>query len=976
MIDIESMGELPWRVMMMERMPEQNTTGLILLTGATGFLGAQIARLLLRDTDHRLAVLVRGQNEEDARRRLERLWSDWPETKGAVASGRVRVLAGDLGRPNLGLDPSTYEELKRTLTHIVHAAAELKLDGELEELRRINVGGTARLLELARAVHADHGLERYAHVSTAYVAGGRTGEVAEGELTDRYGFSNAYEQTKYEGELKVREAMRELPVSVFRPGMVVGHSQTGEIRAFNTVYVPLRLYLSGRLRLIPARPELGLNLVPVDYVAGAIARLAFDPRATGLTFHLTVDPDHLPQARWLLQAARSWAAEELGQAPPAARFIPMQALARLPGAAKVAVPSFLLSYFSEDRRFRRDNVERLLGSYAPDWQAILPRLFDYAVQKGFLHRSGRTVHEQVLYRLQSRRLPVRVHDLAADGSERPRGGAELAREIAAAAGALRSLGVRPGDRVALVGLNSSRYLALDTAVGLTGAVSVPLYYTSPPAEIEGILQASGARLLLVGAPDVLARVGEMRTEVPIASFLLGPLPPGLAGRVIPWEEFLALGREAGEAKAAAVGRARRIALQAPVGFDDPATLRFTSGTTGTPRAAAFRHGQVLWMAETLASLLPWRARIRPARYLSFLPMNHVVEGILGAYAPYSIPAPVDVWFLENFHALPYALPRVRPTVFFSVPRFYEKIWERFAEKGPGRLYLALPQGGLRRALRPLLRRALLHRAGLDRCAQLMVGSAPCSDRLLADFHELGVEIHNAYGLTEAPLVTLNRHGANRLGTAGRPLPDTEVRLAPDGEVLVRGPQVGGGDGPSSAMLADGWFATGDLGEITPEGSLIIRGRKKEILVTSYGKNIHPAKIEALLREIPGLAEVMLLGEGRPALCALLWLKGGSATPYALEAVDQAVRRLNAGLSHPEQVKRWAVLAESPSIESGELTGNLKLRRQVVLTRRAGVVNMLYDGTSGRPAGDGCGTDDGFEPAAGAAPEVLHVGASR
>ena len=134
----------------------------------------------------------------------------------------------------------------------MHAAAELKLDGELEELRRINVGGTAHLLELARAAHADHGLERYAHVSTAYVAGGRTGEVAEEELTDRYGFSNAYEQTKYEGELLVREAMRELPVSVFRPGMVVGDSRTGEIRSFNTVYVPLRLYLSGACGSIPS----------------------------------------------------------------------------------------------------------------------------------------------------------------------------------------------------------------------------------------------------------------------------------------------------------------------------------------------------------------------------------------------------------------------------------------------------------------------------------------------------------------------------------------------------------------------------------------------------------------------------------------------------------------------------------------------------------------------------------------------------
>jgi long-chain acyl-CoA synthetase len=443
--------------------------------------------------------------------------------------------------------------------------------------------------------------------------------------------------------------------------------------------------------------------------------------------------------------------------------------------------------------------------------------------------------------------------------------------------------------------------------------------------------------------------------------------------VMPWEAFLALGREAGVPKAATVGSARPIALQAPVGFHDPATLRFTSGTTGAPKGTSFRHGQVLWLAETLNALLPWRARVRPARYLSFLPMNHVVEGILGTYAPYFLPAPVDVWFLEDFYALAQALPRVRPTVFFSVPRFYEKVWERFAAQAAGRLYLGLPQNGLRRALRPLVRRAVLRRAGLDRCDQLLVGSAPCPDRLLADFRELGVEIHNAYGLTEAPLVTLNRRGANRLGTVGTPLPATEVRLAPDGEVLVRGPQVGGVD--AHALLPDGWLATGDLGELAPDGNLVIRGRKKEILVTSYGKNIHPAKIEALLRQIPGMAEAMLVGEGRPTLCALLWLKGGSATPRALEEVDHAVRQLNAGLSHPEQVKRWAVLAESPSIQSGELTGNLKLRRQVVLACRNGVVEMLYGGSSAG-ADNGCGPGSIRKPAAGPAPEVLHVGASR
>jgi long-chain acyl-CoA synthetase len=935
--------------------------GMILLTGATGFLGSQVARLLLKGTDHGLAVLVRGKDDADAARRLRRTWSEWPETAGAIGS-RVQVIRGDLSLPRIGID-FAYCGLVRSLTHIIHAAAELQLDGSVEELRRTNVQGTAGLLELARAVHADHGLERFAHVSTAYVAGGRTGQVPEEDLLDDHGFSNAYEQTKFEGESLVRQAMPEFPVSVFRPGMVVGDSLTGEIQSFNTVYVPLRLYLTGRLKLIPARSDMPLNIVPVDYVAGAIARLAFDPRAAGLTFHLTVAAERLPRTKQLLDAARAWATEKLGEAPPRARFIPLERLAARAGAGRLGVPASLLSYFSESRSYRRDNVERLLGPYAPQWESILPRLFDYAARRGFLRRTGRTVHEQVVQRLQSRRLPVRVHDIAQDGTQQARGGAEMVREIRTARAALHALGVRHGDRVAIVGLNSSRFLSLDAAIGLSGAVSVPLYYTAPVTEIESILDASGARLLLVGAPGVLAKVKELRAPVTIASFCTTPLPAGLDGRVVPWESFLRMGAAASDDKSE---------LQAPVDLSDLATLRFTSGTTGVPKGVMFRHDQLIWLAESVASLLPWTARTSAARYLSFLPMNHVVEGILGTYAPSCMPVPVDIFFLEDFHALSGALPLVRPTVFFSVPRFYEKAWDRFAEAPAGRLYLSLGRhgfsGGLRKSLRPLLRASFLRRAGLDRCAQLIAGSAPCPDRLLARFRDLGIEIHNAYGLTEAPLVTLNMHGDNHLGTVGVTLPETEVRIAPDGEVLVRGPQVTAGHfaGAGEPVTRDGWLFTGDLGALTPDGRLLIRGRKKEILITSYGKNIHPARIEGMLRQIPGMSEAIVIGDNKPSLSALLWLREGSATPAALQEIDRSVREMNGGLSHPEQVKRWAILAEAPAIENGELTGNLKIRRKAVLARRTEVVELLYSGRGGET------TDRGEPPING----VLHVGENR
>ena len=330
----------------------------ILITGATGFLGSRIARRLLCETDAEVIALVRAENPEEARRRLYRSWRETGESAGGFDS-RLRALPADLTRENLGLDRETWRELSRQITHVVHSAADLRLEGPLEELRRTNVGGTANLLALAREAQRHHGLVRFSHISTAYVAGGRTGEVAESELTDAYGFSNSYEQSKYEGERLVREAMEELPVTVFRPGMVVGDSETGEISCFNTVYVPLKLYLCGKLPVVPSRPDLRVNMVPVDYVADAVFRLTFDARAEGRTFHLTVDPDRLPTARMLLETVSAWARRRLLLDLPRLRFIPLERLARFTAGRIPGVPRFLLRYFNEDRRFLREETDRL-----------------------------------------------------------------------------------------------------------------------------------------------------------------------------------------------------------------------------------------------------------------------------------------------------------------------------------------------------------------------------------------------------------------------------------------------------------------------------------------------------------------------------------------------------------------------------------------------------------------------------------------
>jgi long-chain acyl-CoA synthetase len=327
-------------------------------------------------------------------------------------------------------------------------------------------------------------------------------------------------------------------------------------------------------------------------------------------------------------------------------------------------------------------------------------------------------------------------------------------------------------------------------------------------------------------------------------------------------------------------------------------------------------------------------------------MNHIAEGILAAYSLPFFPTAVDVYFLEDFRDLPTALRKVRPTVFLGVPRVYEKLWESLERNPLGKLYLRFRQGTLKKIIGRALGRMVLRKAGLNRCGCFVVGSAPCGEWLLRNFQQLGIEVYNSYGLTEAPIVTINRPGANRASTVGDILPDTLVRIAEDGEVMVKGPQVMAGyygDGASSP-LRDGWLLTGDLGHVDPQGSLVLSGRKKELVVTSYGKKIFQTKIEAMLKEIPGVAEAMIVAEGKPFCSALLWLKQGTSSKEMAPMIQRRISEMARLLSHPEQVKCWALLPNDLSVGNGDLTPSLKLKRDAVLNRFGKVISACYDGS--------------------------------
>jgi long-chain acyl-CoA synthetase len=496
--------------------------------------------------------------------------------------------------------------------------------------------------------------------------------------------------------------------------------------------------------------------------------------------------------------------------------------------------------------------------------------------------------------------------------------------------------------VATLGINSVRYFALDVAIGLVGAVSVPIYYTSSTVDVVSLVTGSGARTLFVGTDRMLDELDLAQVKAHIVSISdRENLRPGIQS----WKEFVALGERSSNGDAASAD-----AWLPYVSLDSLATIRYTSGTTGLPKGVTFTQQQVRWMGEVMPAVLDWRTRMSGrVRYLSFLPMSHVVEGILVAYAPYYILGNIEMYYLNDFAKLAEALPKVRPNLFFSVPRFYEKVWNQFSSTGAGKFWIGLPDGMVKQLLAYPLRYVILRRAGLDRCRQLIVGSAPIGMELLESFRSLGIEIHNAFGVTEAPLITLSRLGNNELGSVGQLLPNTEARLDQEGLVYVRGPQVtqhyDGVDEP--ALDADGWFCTGDLGSWSPRGNLVLSGRKKEILVTSYGKNIAPQKIEVLLKGVDGVSEAMVVADGKPFTSALLWLEDevmdaiAHGVGFDFASLDAAVRRINEELSHPEQVKRWVVCARPLTVAAGELTPNLKLRRNNVAETRSAAIDVMY-----------------------------------
>ncbi|MBQ9043418.1 MAG: AMP-binding protein [Eggerthellaceae bacterium] len=909
----------------------------VLVSGATGFLGSSIIEELLATTSSTVYALVRARDGRSPAMRLESLWCDRPVLRGSIGT-RIVPIEGDIECELLGLSQDRYDELAACVRTVFHAAAEVGVNQTRQRFWDVNVRGTHNMLEFARRAVSLGGLERFVHISTAYVAGRQMGRISE-ELFADGSFNSLYEWSKHEAELLV-SAYDDVPYSIVRPGQIVGDSRTGFITTFNTLYYPLKRYLKGRLRVIPASRDLRVNMVPVDYVAHIACRAAIDESAKRNVLHAVAPQGAAPTLGELVETVRLWAREQLHVELPAPVYVPVKALSgvgrmrnlresdRQKRKGALLNMAVLAPYFYEDRVFETSRAEAVSETDFPSWRDYSPRLLAFATRRGFLNQTDRTVYEQMLFRLRpGASTHIDYFDVKADGIERTSGD-DAHAQIELIARALIGSGVKSGDRIATIGVNSVRYFEVDAAIGLVGAVNVPIYYTSPVDDVYALVEASKARMLFAGTDRMLdgLDLGRLDARV-IAMCDRSDVREG----IVTWSSFIA--------------QADFSASMPWVAPSQTATIRYTSGTTGVPKGVVFDQQQVRWMGEVMPAVLDWRTRnARTLRYLSFLPMSHVVEGILVAYAPYYILADIEMYYLNDFPSLADVLPKVRPNLFFSVPRFYEKVWNQFASTSAGAFWIGLDDGVMKRLLAVPLRYVILRRAGLDRCRQLIVGSAPIGLDLLESFRSLGIEIHNAFGVTEAPLITLSRLGENELGSVGQLLPETEARIGDDGQVYIRGPQVTRRyDGAAELTVdEDGWFCTGDMGAWSPNGNLVLNGRKKEILVTSYGKNIAPQKIEVLLKGIDGVSEAMVIADGRPFTTALLWLEDEVVEDFDFDALDRSIRRVNEKLSHPEQVKRWIVAARPLTVAAGELTPNLKVRRAMVSDTRAGLVSALYE----------------------------------
>ena len=561
---------------------------------------------------------------------------------------------------------------------------------------------------------------------------------------------------------------------------------------------------------------------------------------------------------------------------------------------------------------------------------------------------------------------------------------EFARDVAVAGQALIELGLKPGDRVAIMSENRYQWAVIDFAALTRGGVVVPVYPTLPANQMATILSDSGASFLFTSSPEQTAKAFEIGRQLQhiraVVPFEAVDVP---SRQVMPYGEFLELGSKAFDARGVSPVEACVASAE-----EDLATLIYTSGTTGTPKGVMLTHRNLV---TNTAGVLERFSFGPEDTYLSFLPISHVFERTCGHYT--MIRAGVAVAYASSIESVAEDAQAVHPTVMIGVPRFFEKFHARIMaalESAPpsrrrifnwavrvGRSVIdtELAGGQPTRGLKFKLAQSLVYSKLNDRMGgrlrAMVSGSAPLRRDLILFFHSVGIPIYEGYGLTEtSPVITVNYDGNWRPGAVGTTIRDVDVRLAEDGEVEVKGPNVTRGyfrnpQATERLFTEDGWLRTGDIGELDEEGYLFITDRKKDLIKTAGGKFVAPQPMENRLRRHRYVADAMIIGDKRRFCSALIipdfdalaeWMTENGLDSVAdrdelcrraevqhlfQEAVDVA----NDGLARHETIKKFLLLSHELTIADGSLTPSLKMKRRVIEERLETEIDKLYEQAS-------------------------------
>ena len=544
---------------------------------------------------------------------------------------------------------------------------------------------------------------------------------------------------------------------------------------------------------------------------------------------------------------------------------------------------------------------------------------------------------------------------------------------------LQELGVRRGDRVAILSENRPEWAIADYACLAARCTDVPIYPTLPARQAEHVLRDSGAVAVLVSSAAQLEKVTTIRERLPALAHIIAFDDSASGAGVIRFDQVLERGRASRERHP----DWRASALE--VVEDDLATLIYTSGTTGEPKGVMLSHGNIASNVTTSVALFSFTAE---DECLSFLPLSHIFERMFGHYCMFH--AGVVINYAESVDTVPADMQEIRPHLMASVPRLYEKIYarvldnvrmasplrkrifawsrkvgERWAEATIARRPVS-PALKLQRALADRLAFAKLRARTGGRIRFFISGGAPLSPDIARFFYAAGLPILEGYGLTEtSPVMAVNTFQNQRLGTVGKAIPDVEIRIAPDGEIVTRGPNVMCGyfnkpEATAEAIDEEGWFHTGDIGIIDADGYLSITDRKKDLIVTAGGKNIAPQPIEILAKTSKFVTSAVMIGDRRPFPIMLVvpnpvqvkgWvehkgLPDGDLVqlldhPDVRQKIEREVRMTLRDLAQFEMPKKLLILARDFTVEAGELTPTLKVRRRIVEEHNRPAIEALY-----------------------------------